>query len=158
MGSLVRTVRLVAAAVGLLVWLAAVPAAASSQRLIVNEIHDLQGAAHISPFSGQDVSGVEGVVTFERSNSFWMQDPTPDTDEATSEGIVVFGSGVGALVNVGDHVSVSGRVVEFRPGGESTDNLTTTEITTPGLSVAVLSSGNPLPVTTVVGAAGRVPP
>jgi predicted extracellular nuclease len=87
-----------------------------------------------------------------------MQDPTPDTDEATSEGILVFGSGVGALVNVGDHVSVSGRVLEFRPGGESTDNLTTTEITTPGLSVAVLSSGNPLPAPTVVGATGRVPP
>jgi uncharacterized protein len=49
-------------------------------------------------------------------------------------------------------------VLEFRPGGESTDNLTTTEITTPGLSVAVLSSGNPLPAPTVVGAAGRVPP
>jgi predicted extracellular nuclease len=158
MGSSMRTVRLVAAAVGLLVWLAAVPVAASSQRLVVNEIHDIQGAAHLSPFSGQDVSGLEGVVTFERSSSFWMQDPTPDTDEATSEGILVFGTGVGALVNVGDHVSVSGRVLEFRPGGESTDNLTTTEITTPGLSVAVLSSGNPLPAPTVVGATGRVPP
>ena len=90
--------------------------------------------------------------------SFWMQDPTPDTDEATSDGILVFGSGVGALVNVGDQVRVSGRVVEFRPGGETTDNLTTTEITTPGLSVAVLSSGNPLPAPTVVGAGGRVPP
>jgi uncharacterized protein len=53
---------------------------------------------------------------------------------------------------------VSGRVLEFRPGGEATDNLTTTEITTPGLSVAVLSSGNPLPTPTVVGAGGRVPP
>jgi predicted extracellular nuclease len=131
MGSSMRTVRLVAAAVGLLVWLAAVPVAAGSQSMVVNEIHDIQGAAHLSPFSGQDVSGLEGVVTFERSSSFWMQDPTPDTDEATSEGILVFGTGVGALVNVGDHVSVSGRVLEFRPGGESTDNLTTTEITTP---------------------------
>jgi uncharacterized protein len=156
MGSLVRTVRLVAAGIGLLVWLAAVPAAARSQSLV--EIHDLQGAAHLSPFNGQDVSGVEGVVTVERSSSFWMQDPTPDTDEATSEGVLVFGAGVGALVNVGDHVNVSGRVVEFRPGGETTDNLTTTEITTPGLSVAVLSSGNPLPAPTVVGTAGRVPP
>ena len=55
-------------------------------------------------------------------------------------------------------VRVSGRVLEFRPGGETTDNLTTTEITTPGLSVAVLSSGNPLPAPTVVGAGGRVPP
>jgi len=158
MGSLLRTVRLVAAAVGLLLWLAAVPAAASSQDLAVSRIHDLQGAAHLSPFNGQDVSGVEGVVTFERSSSFWMQDPTPDSDEATSEGVLVFGSGVGALVNVGDHVSVSGRVLEFRPGGLSTDNLTTTEITTPGLSVAVLSRGNPLPAPTVLGAAGRVPP
>jgi predicted extracellular nuclease len=157
MGSLLRTVRLLAAAVGLVAWLLAVPAA-SAQEVVVAQIHDLQGAAHLSPFSGQDVSGVEGVVTVERSSSFWMQDPTPDSDEATSEGILVFGSGVGALVNVGDHVSVSGRVLEFRPGGETTDNLTTTEITTPGLSVAVLSSGNPLPAPTVIGAGGRVPP
>jgi uncharacterized protein len=76
---------------------------------------------------------VEGIVTVERSSSFWMQDPTPDSEAATSEGILVFGSGVGALVNVGDQVRVSGRVVEFRPGGASgTDNLTTTEITTQG--------------------------
>jgi uncharacterized protein len=158
MGSSLRTVRLLAAAGGLVAWLTAVPAAASAQTLVVSQIHEIQGAAHVSPFSGQDVSGVEGVVTVERSSSFWMQDPTPDTDEATSEGIVVFGSGVGALVSVGDHVSVSGRVVEFRPGGESTDNLTTTELTTPGLGVAVLSSGNPLPAPTVLGAGGRVPP
>jgi hypothetical protein len=43
-------------------------------------------------------------------------------------------------------------------GVTGTDNLTTTEITTPGLSVAVLSSGNPLPGLTVVGAGGRMPP
>jgi uncharacterized protein len=157
MGSLLRRVRLLAAAVGLLVWLTAVPAA-SAQEVVVARIHDLQGAAHLSPFNGQDVSGVEGVVTVERSSSFWMQDPTPDNDAATSDGILVFGSGLGALVNVGDHVTVSGRVLEFRPGGETTDNLTTTEITTPGLSVAVLSSGNPLPAPTVVGMGGRVPP
>jgi hypothetical protein len=158
MASLFRTVRLLAAAVGLVAWLLAVPAA-SAQELVVAQIHEIQGAAHLSPFNGQDVSGVEGVVTVERSTSFWMQDPTPDADEATSDGILVFGSGVGALVNVGDHVSVSGRVLEFRPGGATgTDNLTTTEITTPGLTVAVLSSGNPLPAPTVVGVGGRVPP
>jgi uncharacterized protein len=157
MRPLSRTARLLAATLGLVAWLAAVPAA-SSQELVVARIHEIQGAAHLSPFSGQDVSGVEGVVTVERSTSFWMQDPTPDTDGATSEGVLVFGSGVGALVNVGDQVRVSGRVLEFRPGGEATDNLTTTEITTPGLSVAVLSSGNPLPAPTVVGAGGRVPP
>jgi uncharacterized protein len=159
MRPLSRTARLLAATLGLVAWLLAAVPAASAQDLAVARIHDLQGAAHVSPFSGQDVAGVEGVVTVERSTSFWMQDPTPDIDEATSEGVLVFGSGVGALVNVGDHVRVSGRVLEFRPGGATgTDNLTTTEITTPGLSVAVLSSGNPLPAPTVVGVGGRVPP
>src|SRR5918994_3701110 len=134
MASLLRTVRLVAACVGLLAWLLAVPAA-SAQELVVAQIHEIQGAAHLSPFNGQDVSGVEGVVTVERSSSFWMQDPTPDTDAATSDGILVFGSGVGALVNVGDHVQVSGRVLEFRPGGFSFNDTATTEIYTPGLSV-----------------------
>jgi uncharacterized protein len=156
MGSLLRTVRIMAAAGGLLVGLTTLPA--SAQEVVVAQIHEIQGAAHLSPVNGQDVSGVAGIVTVERSSSFWMQDPTPDSDEATSDGILVFGSGLGALVNVGDHVSVSGRVTEFRPGGESTDNLTTTEITTPGLNVAVLSSGNPLPAPTTVGAVGRVPP
>ena len=123
------------------------------------EIHDVQGAAHISPYNGQNVSGVEGIVTWERSSSFYMQDPTPDADDATSEGVLVFGSGLGALVNVGDEVRVNGRVVEFRPGGSGgLTNLTTTEITTPGLVVTVLSVGNALPGSTVVGTGGRIPP
>jgi predicted extracellular nuclease len=123
------------------------------------EIHDVQGAAHISPYSGQTVSGVEGVVTWERSSSFYMQDPTPDSSDATSEGILVFGSGVGALVNIGDRVRVGGRVVEFRPGGSGgLANLTTTEITTPGLTVVVLTTGNTLPAATVIGSGGRLPP
>ena len=81
MGWLVRTVGLLAAILSLVLWLAAVPAAASSQELVAARIHEIQGAAHLSPFSGQDVSGVEGVVTVERSSSFWMQDLTPDSDE-----------------------------------------------------------------------------
>jgi hypothetical protein len=78
MGSSMRTVRLVAAAVGLLVWLAAVPVAAGSQSMVVNEIHDIQGAAHLSPFSGQDVSGLEGVVTFKRSSLTTTEITTPE--------------------------------------------------------------------------------
>jgi hypothetical protein len=122
------------------------------------QISEVQGAAHISPYNGLNVSGVEGIVTWERSSSFYMQDPSPDADDATSEGVLVFGSGLGALVNIGDHVRVNGRVFEFRPGGSSSDNLTTTEITTPGLSVTVVSTGNDLPPATVLGTGGRMPP
>ncbi|MGH2470871.1 MAG: Ig-like domain-containing protein [Candidatus Limnocylindria bacterium] len=125
----------------------------------VKRIHEIQGAAHLSPLGGRIVSGVEGIVTVERSSSFYMQDPTPDSDEATAEGILVFRPGVGALVNVGDHVRVAGAVLEFRPGGSGgLNNLTTTEITSPGFSLRVLSTGNPLPPATVVGSGGRIPP
>jgi len=119
-------------------------------------IHDIQGASHISPKNGENVSNVNGIVTAKRSNGFYLQDPSPDADPATSEGIFVFTSSAPSSVNVGDAVKVNGRVSEFRPGGPSSTNLTTTELTTP--TTTVLSSGNPLPAATVAGTAGRIPP
>jgi predicted extracellular nuclease len=117
-------------------------------------IHDVQGATHISPFNGQIVK-VVGIVTARSTNGFWMQDPNPDADPATSEGIFVFTSSA-PTANVGDSVRVTGRVQEFRPGGVSNGNLTTTELASP--SVSVLSTGNPLPAPTVIGTGGRIPP
>lgn len=118
-------------------------------------IRDIQGRAHISPLNGQAVSSVPGIVTARANNGFWFQDPSPDADPATSEGIFVFTSSA-PTVAVGDAVVVSGTVSEFRPGGNTTGNLTTTEIVTP--TVVVLSSGNPLPAPVVIGAGGRIPP
>ena len=118
-------------------------------------IHDIQGASHISPKAGQSVSGVRGIVTALSTNGFWMQDPNPDSDSATSEGIFVFLNARPA-VSVGDLVSVSARVQEFRPGGATTGNLTTTELSGP--TVTVVTSGNALPAPTVIGTGGRVPP
>jgi hypothetical protein len=117
-------------------------------------IHTVQGAAHISPLNGQNVT-VAGVVTAVSSNGFWMQDQSPDGDPATSEGIFVFTSSA-PTASVGDLVHAAGRVQEFRPGGVSNGNLTTTELATP--SVSVISSGNPLPAPVVVGTGGRIPP
>lgn len=79
-------------------------------------IHETQGEAHISRLAGQNVSSVPGIVTARSSNGFWMQDPNPDADDATSEGIFVFTTSAPTAV-VGDAVQVSGRVQEFRPGG-----------------------------------------
>lgn len=118
-------------------------------------IHDIQGASHISPLNGQSVSAVPGVVTLVQSGSFFMQEPTPDGNDATSEGILVFTSSAPA-VSVGDSVTVSGTVTEFRPGGASTKNLTTTEITSP--IVNIQSTGNPLPPSVLIGVGGRIPP
>jgi predicted extracellular nuclease len=118
-------------------------------------IHDIQGAAHVSPHAGETVSTLTAIVTATSSNGFWMQDPSPDADQATSEGIFVFTSSA-PTVSVGDAVRVAGRVQEFRPGGASSTNLATTELTSSTITVA--SSGNPLPGATVVGTGGRIPP
>lgn len=116
-------------------------------------IRDIQGTAHRSPLEGQTVSNVGGIVTVVRANGFYLQDPNPDDNDATSEGIFVFTSSA-PTVSVGDSVRVSGRVSEFRPGGSGgTNNLTITQITSP--SVNVLSSGNPLPAVTIIGIDGR---
>lgn len=117
-------------------------------------IRDIQGSGHLSPLAGSPVSNISGIVTAKRSNGFYMQDPAPDSNPSTSEGIFVFTSS-SPSVNVGDSVRVGGTVTEFRPGNTAT-NLTITQIASP--TVAVLSSGNALPEPTVIGAGGRVPP
>lgn len=120
-------------------------------------IHDIQGAGWVSPYAGQSVTGVPGVVTGVRtsgsSKGFWLQDPDPDGDPATSEGVFVY-TGSAPAVAAGDSVLVSGKVQDYYPlaSGETTSttsNLSVTEISSP--SVTVLSSGNPLPAPVVLG-------
>jgi predicted extracellular nuclease len=119
-------------------------------------IAQIQGAAHRSPRAGETVTAV-GVVTAAGGGGFWMQDGRPDPDPATSEGVFVF-TDAAPPARPGDLVNVTGRVAEFRPGGNDSTNLTTTEIVAAPAAVRVLSGGNPLPAATVVGAGGRVPP
>ncbi|MFP8887791.1 endonuclease/exonuclease/phosphatase family protein [Streptomyces mangrovi] len=124
--------------------LLAVPASAAEPADAVR-IHDIQGATRLSPLAGERVSQVSGVVTGVRtygSRGFWMQDTAPDSDPATSEGLFVY-TGSAPRVAVGDLVSVSGTVTEYRPGGNSSGNQTLTQISRP--QVTVVSSGNRLP-------------
>ncbi|MEU0751259.1 endonuclease/exonuclease/phosphatase, partial [Streptomyces albogriseolus] len=118
------------------------PAHAESVR-----IHDIQGDTRVSPFAGKQVTDVTGIVTgirtYGSSRGFWIQDPAPDADPATSEGVFVFTSSTPRGVAVGDEVSVSGTVTEYVPGGTSSGNQSVTEITRP--TVTVVSHGNPVP-------------
>ncbi|HEX2419049.1 MAG TPA: endonuclease/exonuclease/phosphatase family protein [Micromonosporaceae bacterium] len=116
-------------------------------------VHDIQGAAHRSPLAGQFVSDVAAVVTAVGRNGFWMQGSQPDADPATSEGIFVF-TRTAPAVRVGDQVNVSGTVTEFRPGNDP-NNLTTTELTSP--VVTVVGGGDP-PTPTLLGPGGLTPP
>ncbi|MFD7581943.1 lamin tail domain-containing protein [Kitasatospora sp. NPDC059817] len=119
-------------------------------------IHDIQGAARTSPLAGSAVSAVPGVVTAVGPNGFWYQDPQPDNDPGTSEGVYVYTAGA-PTVAVGDSVTVSATVSQYRPGGSGgTTNLSITELTAP--SVTVIAHNAPLPAPTLVGPGGRVPP
>ncbi|MFD9687129.1 endonuclease/exonuclease/phosphatase family protein [Kitasatospora sp. NPDC059088] len=113
-------------------------------------IHDIQGTTRVSPQAGKPVTGVPGIVTGVRaygsSKGFWLQDPNPDADPATSEGIFVF-TGGNPTVKVGDSVLVSGKVTEYYPNS-SGGSQSVTELTGP--AVTVLSAGNPLPAPVVV--------
>ena len=120
-------------------------------------IHDIQGASHLSPLNGMLVKNVNGIVTAKRSAGFYMQDPNPDSDPATSEGIYFY-TGSAPSVSVGDAVQVAGTVKEYRAGGASSTNLTITELDNPGRTVTVLSSGNSLPAAIILGSGGRIPP
>ncbi len=113
-------------------------------------IHDIQGRTRLSDRTGKTVAGVPGIVTGVRaygSKGFWIQDPNPDADPATSEGVFVYTGSANPTVKVGDAVLVTGKVTEYYPnynGGSQS----LTQLTNP--AVTVVSSGNPLPAAVVV--------
>jgi uncharacterized protein len=128
-------------------------------------IHDIQGAAHLSLLNGQGVVNVPGIVTAIASNGFYMQDPSPDLIEGSSEGIFIFTTNAAILSarRVGEAILVSGTVSEFRPGG-SANNLTVTELINNEAikSLSVIAWNNP-PIKsispTILGNGGRtIPP
>lgn len=121
-------------------------------------IHDIQGAAHRSPYEGQKVTDVEGMVTMVKGSSFFIQeaDDKVDQDDKTSEAILVYKPGSG--VQVGDEVRVSGSVKEYteRTYASKPVDLTTTEIV--ASSVSVIAKDRPLPTPILLGKEGRVMP
>lgn len=86
-------------------------------------IHEIQGTTRLSPLEGERVS-VEAVVTatrtFGSSRGFWVQDPRPDDDPRTSEGLFVFTGRTTPDVAPGDAVTVVGTVAEYYPGDPAT--------------------------------------
>jgi predicted extracellular nuclease len=126
-------------------------------------IHDIQGATHRSPLVGREVKRVEGVVTALGEQGFWFEDPLPDADPATSEGLFVFTSSR-PTVEVGERVLASGRVTEFRPACSSCasttsayDNLTLTQLGRLS-ELLVLERFVALPEPVLIGSGGRLPP
>ncbi|MFJ1971863.1 lamin tail domain-containing protein [Streptomyces sp. NPDC087903] len=117
-------------------------------------VHDIQGTTRLSPYAGRTVTRVPGIVTGVRTSGslgYWIQDPQPDTDPRTSEGVFVYTGSAAPTVAVGDSVLVTGKVSEYYP---SSTSQSATEITAP--ATTVLSGGNALPEAATLDA-GTVP-
>lgn len=125
--------------------------------LPVTQIAEIQGAAHVSTKLGQTVATI-GIVTAVTSNGFWLQDPTPDADAATSEAIFIFtGSAPSAAVVAGAEFRVTGVVTEFKSSaGSAALPLTEIVIGTTGFYAATGATGTIAP--TLIGVGGLLPP
>ncbi|MGG0669633.1 endonuclease [Lederbergia citrisecunda] len=122
------------------------------------QIHNIQGEGHTSPFEGQTVEGVEGIVTYkyELNGSTYYHIQTPDDKRDgnlnTSEAIVLYSGRDAWNLSVGDLVSVTGKVSEYAIDGyadrQETD-LKTTQINVrddQGGNVQILERDVPLPM------------
>ena len=120
-----------------------------------DKISEIQGAEHISPLKNRPVYNVHGIVTAIRADGFYLQDPNPDDDPATSDGIFVY-KGMVPGIKVGDEVLVNAVVEEFNAGGIGSTYLTITQLENP--YIEVISNENDLPEPVILGEGGRIPP
>lgn len=119
-------------------------------------VWEIQGNGHTSPYNGQQVSDVRGIVTanFQQGTGgpyelwgFFVQAHEPDCDAATSDGIFVYTGSSPKSIAVGDLVTLSGaRVAEYQGPSSFTWELTLTQLDCrSGCSVSVSTAGYGLP-------------
>jgi predicted extracellular nuclease len=78
-------------------------------------ISAIQGSGSASPFAGLQLA-TEGVVTADLQSTkkgFYLQDPNPDADPLTSEGMLIYVGSTVYTLSVGDRVRVAGTATEF---------------------------------------------
>ncbi len=129
------------------------------------QIHDIQGASHESAMKGDQVTGIEGIVTYKYNigskQYFHMQTPDDqaDNDPNTSEAIVVDTGNTAVKAAIGDLVKVNGKVDEYQIDGYASSkaetDLPVTKINTTAQAVKVVSSGHALPAPIEID--GRIP-
>ena len=129
---------------GLVVFVLAIDANAQRDRLI----SDVQGEKNVSQYEGQ-TARLMGIVTARTRSGFFIQTPDDKTDNnpKTSEGIYVFTkTEPSAEATIGNLVSVTGFIEEFRPKAEPL-SLPITELSMQkGRDIIqVVSKNNPLP-------------
>lgn len=92
---------------------------ASAAALLVSlvssqSIADINGRRFLSPLQGQDVTDVRGIVTAKGPNGYWIRSTAPGNRGVGSQSVYVYGDDTLDSVAVGNVISLSGRVEEYR--------------------------------------------
>ncbi|CAD6949135.1 unnamed protein product [Tilletia controversa] len=121
--------------------------------------HDIQGAGFLSPYSGQNVTNVRGIVTAKGNGGYYIQTPASawDSDDKTSEGVFVFATlpttvAINDLINIG-----SAAVSEYISTANSGKQLKLTELTKVA-TVTVITKNATSELKAVVIGTDRSPP
>lgn len=140
-----------ALAAGLVI--ALVPAAAHADGTSAPPtIQDIHGSTFSSPYSGQQVAGVTGVVTAVATSGsargFWFQQPDRDRTKAGSTGLYVYTGSKTPAVAVGDAVAVSGLVYDYHPDAApaTSQDLAYTEVEKATWTITATGQALPAPV------------
>lgn len=132
-------------------WCSLAATVAVSSALTIAQIN---GDKYLSPYAGQTVSNVSGIITAKGPDGFWLRS-TKDRrkDDTTSESIYVFGRTFATNLTVGDAIIIGGKVEEYR---SSKDYVFLTELSSPVL-LSKGSSGNEVKPL-IIGKDTRDPP
>ncbi|KAF2639731.1 DNase I-like protein [Massarina eburnea CBS 473.64] len=93
-------------------------------------IAQINGNKFVSPYNGQTVANVSGIVTAKGPDGLWLRSTVPDYDDSTSESVYVFGRAFATNLTIGDAITIGGKVQEYR---SNKDYVHLTEISSPVL-------------------------
>lgn len=116
-------------------------------------IAEINGVKFLSPFNGQTVANVSGIITAKGPDGLWLRSTSNDRDDRSSQSIYVFNRAFASNLTVGDSIVIGGRVTEFR---SNKDYIYLTEIDRPTLTRRVSSGNRVEPL--VIGKDTRDPP
>ncbi|RWA10966.1 hypothetical protein EKO27_g4138 [Xylaria grammica] len=113
--------------VSALTWVISAASSASAQT-----IGAINGNRFLSPYAGQNVTNVTGVVTAKGPSGIWLRSLETTRDERVSGGIYVYGSALAKNTSIatGDVLVIDGEVSEYRSNAAY---LPLTEITYPNV-------------------------
>ncbi|CAI6233309.1 unnamed protein product [Periconia digitata] len=117
-------------------------------------IAEINGDKYLSPYNGQTVSNVSGIVTAKGPDGLWLRsDAERRQNFTTSESIYVFGRAFATNLTVGDAIVVGGQVQEYR---SNKDYVYLTELSSPVLQSKGSSGNNVEPL--IIGEDTAQPP